>query len=253
MQAIDIGICDDELFFREEMEKLVSVYANEAEYEFIIHTYAVAEELAEDILEKRKQYELLFLDVEMEGVSGMDAARKLRQNGYEGVICFVTGRDKYALDAFKVDAIGYIQKPAKYQDVKRMVEKAVIQIEHQRDAEEAKKRYLEIITHNEKVMIDIRRILYIEKRRNQCVIHMEDSEVVCYEPLKQLYERLDKTKFYYAHQGFIVNFNKIKEVKKDIICFGAGREIPVSRRYQSELHKLHMNKILRLRQERERH
>ena len=99
-------------------------------------------------------------------------------------------------------------------------------------------------------MLDLQQVLYVEKSRNQCVIHMEESEVVCYETLKKLYERLDKSKFYFTHQGFIVNFDKIKEVKKDTVCFGAGREIPVSRRYQSELRERHMDKIRRLHRER---
>ena len=251
MKSIRIGICDDELFFREEMEKLVSVYANEAEQNFEIQSYAQAEELAGEILEKKVMYHMLFLDVEMDGMTGMDAAKKLRENGYEGVICFVTGKNQYALDAFSVDAIGYLQKPAKYQDVKRMIQKALVQIFYQWDEEEAKKRYLEITTQNEKAMVDIRQILYVEKRRNQCVIHLEDAEIVCYETLKNLYEKLDKRNFCFTHQGFIVNFDKIKEVKKDIVCLGAGREVPVSRRYQNELRERHMNKIYRLRQERE--
>lgn len=250
METIRIGICDDETFFREELDKLVSVYANEAEQDLEIRTYAYAKDLAKDILEGNENYHMLFLDVEMDGMSGMDAAKKLREEGYEGVICFVTGKDQYALDAFSVEAIGYLQKPAKYQDVKRMVQKALVQIYYQRDEEEAKKRYLEIVTQNEKVMIDIRQILYVEKRRNQCVIHLEDSEIVCYETLKSLFERLDKQNFCFTHQGFIVNFDKIKEVKKDIVCLGAGREIPVSRRYQNELRERHMNKIYRLRQDR---
>ena len=250
METIKIGICDDETFFREELEKLVSVYANESEQTLEIRTYAAAKTLATDILEEKEEFHMLFLDVEMDEMSGMDAARKLREHGYKGVICFVTGKDQYALDAFSVDAIGYLQKPAKYQDVKRMVQKALVQIYYQWDEAEAKKRYLEITTQNEKTMIDIRQILYVEKRRNQCVIHLEDSEMVCYETLKSIYEKLDKRNFCFTHQGFIVNFDKIKEVKKDIVCLGAGREIPVSRRYQNELREKHMNKIYRLRQER---
>lgn len=250
MGTIRIGICDDETYFREELEKLISVYANEAEHDLEIRTYVYAKDLAEDILENKVWFHMLFLDVEMEGMSGMDAAKKLREEGYEGIICFVTGKDQYALDAFSVDAIGYLQKPAKYPDVKRMVQKALVQIYYKQDEAEAKKRYLEITTQNEKAMIDIRQILYVEKRRNQCVIHLEDTEIVCYETLKSLFERLDKRNFCFTHQGFIVNFDKIKEVKKDIICLGAGREIPVSRRYQNELRERHMNKIYRLRQER---
>lgn len=250
METIKIAICDDEDFFREEMEKLVSVYGNDAEHDFDIHTYSKAEDVATDILEKNEQYHILFLDVEMDGMTGMEAAQKLRREGYKGVICFVTSQDRYAFDAFGVEAIGYVKKPAKYQDVKRLVQKALIQIYYQRDEEEAKKRYLEITTQNEKVMLDLQQVLYVEKRRNQCVIHMEDSEIVCYETLKKLYERLDKSKFSFTHQGFIVNFDKIKEVKKDTVCFGAGREIPVSRRYQAELRERHMDKIRRLHRER---
>ena len=250
METIRIGICDDEIFFREEIEKLVSVYANEAEHDFDIHTYASAEDLANDVQLNHADYHMLFLYVEMDGMTGMEAAQKLRAEGYMGVICFVSSKDKYAFDAFGVDAIGYVKKPAKYQDVKHMIQKALVQIYYQRDEDEAKKRYLETTTQNEKVMLDLQQVLYMEKRRNQCVIHMEASEIVCYETLKSLYERLDKQKFYFTHQGFIVNFDKIKEVKKDTVCLGAGREIPVSRRYQSNLYKLHMDKIHRIRRER---
>lgn len=250
MEVIRIGICDDEDFFCEELEKLVSVYGNDAEHDFIIHTYSKAEDVVTDILEKNLGYHILFLDVEMDGMTGMEAAKKLRREGYKGVICFVSSQDRYAFEAFGVEAIGYVKKPAKYQDVKRLIQKALIQIYYQRDEEEAKKRYLEITTQNEKTMLDLHQVLYVEKRRNQCVIHMEESEVVCYETLKKLYERLDKSKFYFTHQGFIVNFDKIKEVKKDTVCFGAGREIPVSRRYQSELRERHMDKIRRLHRER---
>ena len=186
----------------------------------------------------------------MDGMTGMELAKKLRQDGYEDVICFVTSKDHYALDAFSVEAIGYIKKPAKYQEVKRTIQKAVVQILYQRDAEEAKKRYVEITTQKEKIVVDTQQVLYVEKRRNQCLFHLEDTEIVCYETLKNVYDRLDKQKFYYAHQGFIVNFDKIKEVKKDTVCFGQGREIPVSRRYQNGLRELHLDKIYRLRQER---
>ena len=250
MQTVKVAICDDEEFFREELEKLVSVYANEGEHELEIHTYPDAASLVTDIVEKGMPYHLLFLDVEMPDMSGMDAAKKLRKEGYKGEICFVTGFQGYALDAFSVSAVGYVCKPAKYVDVKKIIEKALIQIYYQWDVEEAKKRYLEVRTQRETRTVDTWKILYVEKRRNQCVIHLEDGEVVCYDSLKNLFPNLDQSRFCYAHQGYVVNFDKIKEVKKDTICFGEGREIPVSRKHQSELRERHMNKINLLRQER---
>ena len=249
MKAVRVAICDDEVYFLEELEKLVSVYANEEECELEINIYAEAEKLVEDIVSKGEDYQLLFLDVEMPGMSGMEAAKELRKAGYRDVLCFVTSFDGYALDAFSVESIGYIKKPAKYVDVKRIISKALIQIYYNRDVEEAKKRYLKVCTQKEDMMLDTRQILYVEKRRNQCVIHLEEGEVVCYEALKSLYLRLNQQQFCYCHQGYVVNFDKIKEVKQESICFGQGREVPMSRRYQKELRTRHMNEIYRLRRE----
>ena len=93
-------------------------------------------------------------------------------------------------------------------------------------------------------------ILYIEKRRNQSVIHLEDGETVCYESLKNLFDRLNQNKFCYSHQGFVVNFDKIKEVLPTYIALGDGREVPVSRRYQKELKDRHMDTIYQLQEKR---
>lgn len=75
------------------------------------------------------------------------------------------------------------------------------------------------------------------------------GEIVCYETLKSLFQRMDQTRFCYTHQGFIVNFDKIKEVGQNVIYLGEGREIPVSRRYQKALEDRHMDMIYRLRDE----
>lgn len=155
------------------------------------------------------------------------------------------------MSAFKVDAVGYVEKPAKYIDVKKMMEKTKIQIYYQCNAKEAEKRYIQIATNREKVRIDINRIIYIEKRRNQCVFHLTDSEIVCYETLSNVYQRLDPQLFFYTHHGFIVNFNFIKEVKKTVVCFGSGMEIPISRRYYQRVRDLYMNKIYQLIRERD--
>lgn len=249
VKAVRVAICDDEAYFLTELEKLVSASGNEYERELDIHTYLKVGELVKDVVEEHKEYDLLFLDVEMPELSGAEAAKKLRKAGFEGVICFVTSHRSYAMAAYEVEALGYVIKPAKYTELKRLMHKALIQIHYQRDSVEAGRRYLEVATKKEKMMVDTQNILYVEKRGNQCVVHLEDGEVVCYISLKHLFTQLNQEKFCYVHQGYVVNFDKIKEVKKEAVCFGEGREIPVSRRYQPGLKIRHMDKIYRLRQE----
>lgn len=249
MKNIRIAVCDDEEFFLESLSSLVVACMNEGGYFFTLEKYTRGDVLQENITSGRKEYDLLFLDIDMPGVSGMELAQQLRKRDYEGIICFVTSHNQFAFDAFGVDALGYVMKPAKYADVKRMMGKAVVQIFYQFDAEEAQKSFLEINIQSGKKVIRMDNILYIEKRRNQSVIHLEDGEVVCYESLKNLYDRLNQSKFCYSHQGFVVNFDKIQEVLPTYIALGEGREVPVSRRYQKELRERHMNMIYQLQEE----
>lgn len=249
MKQITVGICDDEEYFLESLHALVIACGNENKYELKVVKYQDGEALFKDITSKTCVPDLLFLDIDMPGLSGMDLAGKLRKDGYEGILCFVTSHNSYAFDAYGVEALGYLLKPAEYAEVKRLMEKAVIQIFYKLDAREAEKRYLEINTQRGKKLIVVDQILYLEKRRNQCVIHQESGEIVCYETLKSLFQRMDQTRFCYTHQGFIVNFDKIKEVGQNAIYLGEGREVPVSRRYQKALEDRHMDMIYRLRDE----
>lgn len=251
MRHFEVKICDDEKYYLEELNTLVSSLGKELEHDIGVTTYLDVEELLQDIIEKKQECHILFLDVEMPKMTGVDAATRLRRAGYDGVICFVTSYDRYALDAYHVDALGYICKPAKYDEVRRLVKRACIQVFYQIDKEAARKRYIEVSSHGKEFVVDLKKVLYIEKRKNQAIIHMEEGEITCYEPLKMLHARLDQEKFVYTHQGFIANFEKIKEVCQDSVMFGEGCEIPVSRRYQKDLRKRHMDMIRSARKNRE--
>lgn len=245
MKQILIAICDDEPYFVEDIYKLIYACGNEYEFEFVIDTYVDIEKLLEQIELKEKEYDILFLDVEMPKMTGLDATRRLRQNGYDGVVCFVTSHQQYALESYQLDGEGYIVKPARYEDVKRVFRRALVQIAYSHNAQEAAKKHLEVNMQKGKMMIQMERILYVEKRRNQCVIHLDDGEVVCYETLKNIFQRLNQSKFCYTHQGFIVNFDKVKEVSQDAILLGEGKDIPVSRKYYKELRERKMREIYR--------
>lgn len=250
MGTIRIAICDDEEFYRKELEKLIQVYGNEAEADLLIEIYAEAQTLTEEIMKKNKMYDIIFFDVDMPEMSGIEAAKEIRKVDQQVLLCFVTSYEKYALDAYGVDAVGYVIKPMKYTDVKRIVEKAKILIYYRMDQEKANQRYLEVVSARDKVLLDLEKVVYIEKRRNQCVFHMTDGEQVCYDTLANVYKQLDPETFQYTHQGYIANFHYIKEVRRDAVCFGSGMEIPISRKYYEPVRKRHMDKIYRIRDER---
>lgn len=106
-----IGICDDQLNARDalrfELEKILRDESEQIVYEFSTGASAVR------WLEKHPgEIDLLFLDVEMDGISGMDAAAQIRNFDKEICLVFVTGYTDYVFDGYKVNALDYVIKPA---------------------------------------------------------------------------------------------------------------------------------------------
>ncbi len=245
-----LAICDDEETHIEHICQYLAAYESESENRLFVERYSSARILLEEMRTGEKQFDILFLDVDMPDMQGTDAAMEIRKFDKDTLICFITSYENYAFQAFQVDAVGYLVKPVKYKDFKHMADKCAVLIQYARDKEAAEERYFRIRTERGETVIPAQNIMYIEKKRNKCVFHLVDGEVTSYDTLSKAYERLNHELFYYTHQGFIVNFARIKEVLPDRIYLAGDLEIPVSRRYYKELRELHMNKIKRLLAER---
>lgn len=245
-----IAVCDDEQIYIQDIKDYLKAYESETQNKVIVTEYQNPEKLYQDFYDKKLDVDMMFLDVDMPEMSGVDLAVKVREIDKNMPICFITAHEEYAVAAYRVDAVSYITKPIKYREFKKLVDKSIIQLLYLKDAKAAEERYLSITCKRDKAIVDLYKVLYIEKRRNQCMFHLEDGEIICYESLMNIYKRLDHQQFYMVHQGYIVNFNAIKEVKQTVICLGENREIPVSRKYQPKMKELHMDKIMRIRNER---
>ncbi len=246
MPEMKIAVCDDEEFYRNELEKMITVYGNETSRKFTLDAWESGAALLDAVKRGDKDYDVIFLDIEMPELSGMEAAGELRSMGKNMALCFVTSFNDYALNAYQIDAIGYVIKPIQYLDLKKMMEKAEMQYWYRKKTEEAEKRYLEVMCDRRSVIIDLEKVVYIEKRRNQCVFHCTNGEQICYDTLKNISKRLDHDIFMQIHQGYIANYNYVKEVLNDRVCFGSGMEAPLSRRYYNAIHGRYIDKLNRL-------
>jgi len=229
MNHYRIAICEDEAFYREELVMLLTTYENESGNGIELDVYSSGEEFLEKSGQKR--YHIVILDVEMGLLSGVDIARSIRKYDEQVQIIFATSHERYAVDAFDVMALGYLVKPVSYVKLKKILYKAIMLTDFIKDREAAKKRYIQVKVKYETVNIQVDTIRYIEKKRNQSIIHGKENEYSCYETLTQLYEKLDINTFVYTHQGYIVNYDKIQQVLESSVILEDYIEIPLSRKY----------------------
>lgn len=248
LKTFYIALCDDQEYYRKQLYNYLLEYQKDKNIIIHINEYSSGGELLQASFSQEGSYQIYFLDVNMPDMQGTTVAKELRNIGKNSVICFVTSFKEYAYDAFQVEAMDYIVKPINYEQLKKFMDKAIVLCRLHIEVQEAEKKYLSIQQRQTTIILEQRHILYIEKRRNQCVVCTNTEEILCYNTLKNLYEQLNSSIFMFTHQGYIVNFYHIKEIRSNMIYMGNNILIPVSRKYQEAIKKRFEEKLERLRQ-----
>ncbi|MBQ7433981.1 MAG: response regulator transcription factor [Lachnospiraceae bacterium] len=236
MHQYTVAVVDDRSEIRVQLREYLETY--ETEHRCILKTelFDTGEELLRVYDQEEYPFEILILDVELPGVSGVEIARQIRKKDSDVSIIFLTGYDRYALDAFRVGAMGYFMKPIQYVSLKAKISEAILKIDYINELHQKQQKYLTVINHYQQVQIEISQIIYIEKHRNLCIIHCQGVEYACYISLYRLYKQLPMREFCYCHQGYVVNFTKVRSVGKTDLLMESLDRVPLSRRYYKELH-----------------
>lgn len=187
---------------------------------------------AMEILE-HSEVDLLFLDIQMPGLSGLEFSRSL-QKGPK--VIFTTAFEQYALDGFRVDALDYLLKPISYPEFLNSINKAKRWIEHIEKATAPDRRNSIFVKSDYKlVQIELSNILYIEGLKDYVKIYQEgdDKPILSLMSMKSLEANLPTTLFMRVHRSFIVNLDKIKTIERNRIIFG-NNYIPISENYKEK-------------------
>lgn len=184
-----------------------------------------------EFLNDNKQ-DIIFLDVEMEGMSGFELLEKLGADA--PVVIMVTAHAKYAAGAFDSNVADFLVKPITPARFQQAVEKAIMHLEMRRRSEQGSA--LVIKTSEGMVKIPKEEILYIKSLADYVTIHTPTSKHTTHSTLKGIMERVGGDDFVRAHHSFIVRIDKISEV--DITTLRVGTvTIPISRSRRKEVNK----------------
>ena len=228
---MDIAVVDDEKAIREHICGLVE----ERQPESRIEAYATGEEL----LASGKRFDIVFLDIQMEGMNGIEAARSLREKnanlGVEDtVLVFITGIKDYVFDAFDLYAFQYLLKPIDEGKFAEALERAV------REAAKKKERRV-LFIKSRNLTLDQSEILYIESRAKKVEIHTAGAAqaIEIYAAMDELEEQLGEN-FYRCHRAYIVNMDCITEYDGESITLTGGDRVYLTKKKYGEFVKAYM-------------
>ena len=240
-----IAICDDEPLFRQKICEYLDAYQDETGIEIQTSHFNTGLDLLENI-QNRNFYHIIILDVELGNINGTpilgtDIAKEIRQIDKHTVLLFSTNHPHFALSAFEVDALGYLLKPYNYSDLKDKMNRAIITVDYLIDKMTAEEKYLTFNMLGQSFHIPFASILYIEKHRNQVILHTLEKPYTIYRTFKELKSQLDMQKFVQIHQGYIVNYAHITFVKNYSVILDNTITLPVSRGFYPKLNKRFRN------------
>ncbi|MBO6155615.1 MAG: response regulator transcription factor [Lachnospiraceae bacterium] len=243
MSKVKVAACDDEKEFVDEIAKMIEVYANEEHTDLQVWKYTDPLELIAEVQQDTSAYDIIFIDIDMPKLRGIELSKMIREVNEDVVICFVTSMPNYTREAYDVGAIGYIDKPYSYVELKKIMRRAEAEVLYKYDEEAAEEKYISIKNGQKTFYLNVNNILYVEKQRNKCLFHMTDSEYICYDSLKNVAQKLDDERFMFSHQGYIVNIEYVKNVLDDVVALSQHVEVPMSRRYKPAIKQKFYDKM----------
>lgn len=251
-------IIDDEYPIRQELRYLLGQLENIE----VVGEAAGATEAMKLIM--ALEYDILFLDISLPGMNGLDLAEKVQSLPYKPQVIFITAYDNYALDAFNVSATDYILKPIDKARLRRAVDKVARRSEADRRKSSEKPEAGSAASppsnlQNEMqnadrilaeykgriVLVDILDICFIFTEADKVYFKMPSDKLLVKYTLKDLESKLSGRSFFRTHRSFIVNIKKIREIQplfngtyQLIINDKEKSEVPVSRSQAQKLRKM---------------
>jgi two-component system response regulator LytT len=186
---------------------------------------------------REKQPDLVFLDINMPNLTGMELARLLQQHpGPIPKIIFTTAYNHYAIEGYRVNAVDYLLKPFNYEEFLRASNKVLELFEESSNQSQANiidDEFIFIKVEYQWVRTSLKDILYIESLKDYVKIHLVDAQkpILSLISLKALEEKLSSLKFMRIHRSYIVSLEKISAISKNSIFIGKT-EITVGEQYK---------------------
>lgn len=225
---VRIALVDDEM----QQRKILRTYLNQYEQvypEMEIDEFSSGEEIVDFFCNKSVKYDFVFLDIAMNGMTGIDAADKIRKQNNNVIIIFVTGIMDYVIQAFEVKAFRYLVKPLSQEKFDKGFQSALQEVR-------GKHQKLVINTKDRIIRINIDELLYLEIYTRKLIAHTLQESYSFYGTISEMEKRLKNHGFVRIYKSIIVNLAYIRYIEQAEVILKNGKILPLSRKRRKEVY-----------------
>ena len=216
---IRVAIVEDEVVYARQLEQYLQRYEKERDLNFHITTFESGLSIVRDY---RPEWDIIFLDIRMAQIDGMETAKRIRVQDSSVILIFITSMAQYAIRGYEVDAQDFILKPVNFSQLCVRLDKAVRLLN--RDT----RRYLILPFEDRKEKVAVEDILYIEVHNHNLEIVTPKRIYSLRASLQEMEAQLSDCHFSRCNHCYLVNLQNVSGFLKDSVLVG-DQELPVSR------------------------
>ncbi len=221
---ISIAVCDDEMLDCCNMAKEIKEILEETGIPFIVRQF----QSGRDLLEAIENFDIIFLDIMMDGLNGMKTAQLLRDKSFEKIIIFISVSRGYVFEAYDVEAFQYLVKPVEHVKLERVLQKAIKKLESH------SQEFMIINQDRTRKKLLLEEIYYFEIRGRVISVHGVEGIFDYYEQIGMLEEELKGKGFFRCHKSFLINLKYVDSYNRQEILLDTGEKIAIAkRRYEA--------------------
>ncbi|MBQ8162522.1 MAG: response regulator transcription factor [Clostridia bacterium] len=218
---LNITILEDQAEQTEHLKKLLGRYGDtHPGFACTLHTYD------NPILfldEYRCDMDILFLDIQMPDILGIDVAKKIRKKDERVMIIFITMLTQYAIEGYSVGAFDYVLKPVRYEEFSAKMDRACRMLSHR-----SSEKTLEIRTKESTRRISVDRVTYLEVVNHDVIIHTDTANYRQWGSLKLYEDQLQEEHFARCNVSYLINLKYVQGVTGTMVQV-AGEDVPISK------------------------
>ena len=230
------AIVEDEAVFLKSTKELLAKTFKDKNVDVAFDFFMSGEEFL-PMIEQHFHYDIIFLDIEMPGIDGISVCRRIREISEDALVVFISNKEALVFQTFEVQPFRFIRKSELNELVLSLVESIISEL----DRRKPKVIKIEEPSGGDVYSFDIKKILYIEAQRKECVIVTESGMTTLRSKLMTLESSLGNEDFIKIHRSFLVNMSAITKIQKDSVLLKNGHELPLSRNMREPVKQAFLN------------